>query len=185
MARKKVTNHARKNPLRINHNPANLSKTGLRNVKRHTPAIKFPKQQVTFILQSALRSTKEVHFRVPLEMTKPELKEYLRTFYDLDVTNVNTAVYHGKTRRNKTNFKEEKTEDFKKAIVTLASPVKLEGEFIQQMMQELARSSGVNTGDAGPGSDAMSQLNAMRDQLTPEQLEELDRMQSSEAGAGK
>eukprot|EP00753_Platysulcus_tardus_P002949 PLAT12091.1.p2 GENE.PLAT12091.1~~PLAT12091.1.p2 ORF type:complete len:132 (+),score=26.49 PLAT12091.1:3-398(+) len=59
----------------------------------------------------------KVVFRVPVSMSKPELKEYLEKLYDVRVKSVNTTVYDGKTKRfGRRHFR---TSGYKKAIVTL------------------------------------------------------------------
>ncbi|MCI5059829.1 MAG: 50S ribosomal protein L23 [Alphaproteobacteria bacterium] len=59
----------------------------------------------------------QVTFRVPLSATKPRIKTAVETLFKVDVTNVNTSVQKGKTKR----FKGIKAfrSDTKKAIVTL------------------------------------------------------------------
>ena len=59
----------------------------------------------------------QVTFKVPLSATKPKIKTAVETLFKVDVTNVNTLVQKGKTKR----FKGIKAfrGDQKKAIVTL------------------------------------------------------------------
>lgn len=59
----------------------------------------------------------QVTFRVPLSATKPRIKTAVETLFKVDVTNVNTSIQKGKTKR----FKGIKAfrSDTKKAIVTL------------------------------------------------------------------
>ena len=60
----------------------------------------------------------KVVFRVPLDATKPQIKEAVEAIYDKKVVGVNTIVVKGKTKRWK--GKPYKRTDMKKAIVTLA-----------------------------------------------------------------
>lgn len=59
----------------------------------------------------------QVTFKVPLSATKPRIKVAIETLFKVDVTNVNTLIQKGKTKR----FKGIKAfrGDQKKAIVTL------------------------------------------------------------------
>jgi len=59
----------------------------------------------------------QVTFKVPLDATKPRIKQAVETLFKVDVTKVNTSVQKGKTKR----FRGIKAfrGDQKKAIVTL------------------------------------------------------------------
>ena len=59
----------------------------------------------------------QVTFRVPLEATKPEIKNAVEALFNVKVTAVNTLVTKGKTKRFKGFL--GKRSDVKKAIVTL------------------------------------------------------------------
>ena len=59
-----------------------------------------------------------VVFKVASGASKPEIKEAVETLFNVKVTNVNTVVTKGKTKRWK--GKPYQRSDFKKAIVTLA-----------------------------------------------------------------
>ena len=59
-----------------------------------------------------------VVFKVANDATKPQIKEAVEALFDVKVTNVNTLVQKGKTKRWK--GKPYKRTDFKKAIVRLA-----------------------------------------------------------------
>lgn len=63
----------------------------------------------------------EYHFHVPIDMSKPEIKDYLTKVYDLDVVKVNTANYDGKTKYRGGSRQPLKGKRYKKAFVTLAS----------------------------------------------------------------
>ncbi|RDC60285.1 50S ribosomal protein L23 [Alteripontixanthobacter maritimus] len=59
-----------------------------------------------------------VVFKVANDSTKPQIKEAIEALFDVKVTNVNTIVTKGKSKRWK--GKPYKRSDFKKAIITLA-----------------------------------------------------------------
>lgn len=59
-----------------------------------------------------------VVFKVANTSTKPEIKAAVEALFDVKVTNVNTILTKGKSKRWK--GKPYKRSDFKKAIVTLA-----------------------------------------------------------------
>ncbi|MCB1592198.1 MAG: 50S ribosomal protein L23 [Alphaproteobacteria bacterium] len=61
----------------------------------------------------------QVTFKVPLEATKPRIKEAVETLFGVKVKAVNTLIQKGKTKR----FRGQKGRrgDFKKAVVTLES----------------------------------------------------------------
>ena len=60
----------------------------------------------------------QVTFRVPLDATKPQIREAVETLFKVKVTGVNTLVVKGKTKRfrGRVGYRS----DVKKAIVTLA-----------------------------------------------------------------
>ena len=60
----------------------------------------------------------QVTFRVPMDATKPEIKQAVEGLFDVNVTRVNTLVQKGKTKRFR-GIKGRRA-DTKKAIVTLA-----------------------------------------------------------------
>ena len=65
-----------------------------------------------------LSETNSVVFRVAASATKPEIKAAVEALFNVKVTNVNTIVSKGKTKRWKgTPYRRS---DMKKAIVTLA-----------------------------------------------------------------
>ncbi|MEM9468768.1 MAG: 50S ribosomal protein L23 [Pseudomonadota bacterium] len=59
----------------------------------------------------------QVTFKVPLTATKPKIKAAVETLFKVDVTNVNTLIQKGKTKRFRASV--GKRSDVKKAIVTL------------------------------------------------------------------
>jgi large subunit ribosomal protein L23 len=64
-----------------------------------------------------LSEQNKVVFRVPLEVTKPEIKEAIEALFNVNVTAVNTIVTKGKTKFFR--GRPGKRSDVKKAIVTL------------------------------------------------------------------
>jgi large subunit ribosomal protein L23 len=65
-----------------------------------------------------LSETNSVVFKVAPSATKPEIKAAVEALFNVKVTNVNTIVTKGKTKRWK--GKPYQRSDIKKAIVTLA-----------------------------------------------------------------
>jgi large subunit ribosomal protein L23 len=65
-----------------------------------------------------LSETNAVVFRVAPRATKPEIKAAIEALFNVKVTNVNTIVSKGKTKRWK--GKPYQRSDVKKAIITLA-----------------------------------------------------------------
>jgi large subunit ribosomal protein L23 len=64
-----------------------------------------------------LSEENKVVFRVPLEATKPEIKEAIEALFKVKVKAVNTLVTKGKTKRFKGTL--GRRSDVKKAVVTL------------------------------------------------------------------
>ena len=65
-----------------------------------------------------LSETNAVVFKVAPKATKPEIKAAIEALFNVKVTNVNTIVSKGKTKRWK--GKPYQRSDVKKAIITLA-----------------------------------------------------------------
>lgn len=82
----------------------------------------FPNQVFTMIKPGKEVNKDVVVFKVPLTMNKIQIKDYLEEIYRVPVVRVNTAIYLGKTRKNKLGFY-YKRPDYKKAFV------KIEGSF--------------------------------------------------------
>jgi large subunit ribosomal protein L23 len=66
---------------------------------------------------TVLSEQNKVVFRVPLNATKPQIKEAVEALFKVNVTSVNTMVTKGKTKFFRGN--PGKRSDVKKAIVTL------------------------------------------------------------------
>ena len=60
----------------------------------------------------------QVTFRVPLDATKPQIREAVEILFKVKVTAVNTLILKGKTKRFRGRLGQRS--DVKKAIVTLA-----------------------------------------------------------------
>ena len=60
----------------------------------------------------------QVSFRVPLNATKPQIRQAIETLFKVKVTAVNTLIVKGKTKRFR--GRPGQRSDVKKAIVTLA-----------------------------------------------------------------
>lgn len=60
----------------------------------------------------------QVTFRVPMDASKPRVKEAVEALFNVEVTNVNTSIQKGKTKRFRGRLGYRN--DQKKAIVTLA-----------------------------------------------------------------
>ena len=59
----------------------------------------------------------QVTFKVPLDVTKPQIRSAVEGLFEVKVKSVNTIVQKGKVKRFKGRL--GKRSDFKKAIVTL------------------------------------------------------------------
>jgi len=59
-------------------------------------------------------------FRVPLEVTKPEIRRAVEALFGVKVVKVNTMRVLGKPRRYSYRHREGRTARWKKAIVTLS-----------------------------------------------------------------
>ena len=63
-------------------------------------------------------------FLIDMKANKFQIKEAIEQIYKVKVAKVNTAIVSGKTKR--VRFKEGKTSDWKKAVVTLKQGHKIE-----------------------------------------------------------
>lgn len=95
--------------------------------------IKFPKKYIKLLIPSVIDRTKEVHFRAPLEMSKPEIKNYLTQLYGLEIEAIHTMIYRGKKNRRMRH----NDADYKKVVVVLKDYVEL--EFNDKMKTEIRR----------------------------------------------
>ncbi|KAG2375317.1 hypothetical protein C9374_009940 [Naegleria lovaniensis] len=102
------------------------------------PVVEFPNRYFALYLPSVVNKTSKVVFHVPMDYTKPEIKEYLETYYGLRIKSVATIIIPGGLKRSRTvRGKFDKQPDIKKAIVTLYEPVDL--GFSDELKIELSR----------------------------------------------
>ena len=59
----------------------------------------------------------QLTFRVPMDATKPRIKEAVETIWDVNVTGVNTLIQKGKNKRFRGH--KGRRSDIKKAVITL------------------------------------------------------------------
>ena len=89
-------------------------------------AVKVSDERMYDIIRSPIITEKtsiaaennQVAFQVPMDASKPEIRQAVEKLFDVKVTGVNTMVQKGKTKR----FRgiQGKRADVKKALVTLA-----------------------------------------------------------------
>jgi ribosomal protein L23 len=79
---------------------------------------------------------KLVAFRVPLNVNKIQIRNYLEELYKVDVEKVHTLIYLGKEKTNPKTGKVFKRPDYKKAYVRVSKP------FPYPSMEEQRRWSG-------------------------------------------
>ena len=89
-------------------------------------AVKVSDERMYDIIRSPIITEKtsiaaennQVAFQVPMDASKPEIRQAVEKLFDVKVTGVNTMVQKGKTKR----FRgiKGKRADVKKALVTLA-----------------------------------------------------------------
>jgi ribosomal protein L23 len=72
--------------------------------------------------QSPKKRENQVVFRVPLNVNKPQIMNYLEQIYQVKVKRVDTMIYLGKTKRSNSTGKLYKLKDYKKAVVILEDP---------------------------------------------------------------
>jgi len=119
------------------------AKTGAPSIEEEIynkrPVIEFPNRYFSLFLPSVINKTSKVVFHVPMDYTKPEIKEYLETYYGLKIKDVHTMIYQGREKRSrKIRGKMVKEADYKKAVITLYEPVDM--GFSDELKIELARS---------------------------------------------
>ncbi|EDO31749.1 predicted protein [Nematostella vectensis] len=88
-----------------------------------------------------------VQFHVPMDMSKIDVKNYLKSIYQVDVARVNTRIQQGKTKMIQKGDKlvKKKFPDYKVAYVTLADgtfkfpdlfPKRVQAEKTQEIPQQ-------------------------------------------------
>ncbi|KAI9502956.1 mitochondrial 54S ribosomal protein YmL41 [Coemansia spiralis] len=83
------------------------------NVKIHLPNIVFK------IIPDPRLGKNQAAFRVPLQVNKLDIKDYLTHIYNVTVTDVRTVVLPGKIGLNPYTAQMERSSRIKKAIVTI------------------------------------------------------------------
>jgi ribosomal protein L23 len=104
---------------RINNILTSLNKrlhTINRNVRKQ---VIFPNKYFKLMIPSVLEKTNCPIFHVPLEMSKPQIKEYLENYYGLEIKRVHTLIQVGKVKRNRKTKRLVKRPSYKKAFVYL------------------------------------------------------------------
>ncbi|KAJ2157664.1 mitochondrial 54S ribosomal protein YmL41 [Coemansia sp. RSA 552] len=71
------------------------------------------------IIPDTRLSRNQAAFRVPLNVNKLDIKDYLTHIYNVTVTDVRTVVFPGKLVMNRTTGQKERAARKKKAIVTM------------------------------------------------------------------
>jgi large subunit ribosomal protein L23 len=94
-------------------NKAKLSRERMYDVIAH-PIIS---EKATLITDVSPEGFTQVTFQVPLEVSKPEIRQAVEGLFDVKVVAVNTLVRKGKTKRFRGRLGRQ--QDTKKAIVTL------------------------------------------------------------------
>mgnify|MGYP006159072651 FL=1 len=87
--------------------------------------VKLKRERMYNIIRSPIITEKttiisehnQVTFKVPLDVTKPEIKVAVEGLFEVKVKSVNTIVQKGKVKRFRGHL--GKRSDFKKAVVTL------------------------------------------------------------------
>ncbi|KAI7826435.1 ribosomal protein L23-domain-containing protein [Kickxella alabastrina] len=70
------------------------------------------------IIPDARLSKNQAAFRVPLNVNKLDIKDYLSHMYNVTITDVRTTVFPGKVSTNRFTGQKERSSRVKKAIVT-------------------------------------------------------------------
>ncbi|KAJ2785452.1 mitochondrial 54S ribosomal protein YmL41 [Coemansia javaensis] len=88
------------------------------NAKVYFPNVVFK------ITPDARLGRNQAAFRVPLNINKLDIKDYLTHIYNVTVTDVRTVVFPGKLYLNRFTGQKERTSRTKKAIVTMKEEFK-------------------------------------------------------------
>ncbi|KAJ1883536.1 mitochondrial 54S ribosomal protein YmL41 [Coemansia sp. RSA 1722] len=83
------------------------------NLKVYFPNIVFK------IIPDARLGKNQAAFRVPLNVNKLDIKDYLSHIYNVTVTDVRTTVFAGKQTTNRHTGQKDRSSRIKKAIVTI------------------------------------------------------------------
>lgn len=119
---------------------AKLKQSTKYSPKSLQPHVFYPNQFVALHVPSVLNKTRIVQFFIPMEMTKPELKQYLENYYNINgIVDIHTTITRGRDdrRSRRTGRLRKKEADEKKAYVTLAEPIEL--DISEDMKKEILR----------------------------------------------
>ncbi|XP_055505651.1 39S ribosomal protein L23, mitochondrial isoform X4 [Leucoraja erinacea] len=75
-------------------------------------------------------------FRIPMEMTKPDVKNYLQDIYSVPVAAVRTRIQYCTNKKRNHKNQKVKRPDYKVAYVQLANPSAVEMLFTVKCWQE-------------------------------------------------
>ncbi len=64
-----------------------------------------------------------IKFKIPKNLSKPEIKQFLSKLYSMDVTKITTAILPGKVHYDQNQRRYIRTKDFKKAVVSISRKV--------------------------------------------------------------
>eukprot|EP01090_Pellita_catalonica_P020532 TRINITY_DN7390_c0_g1_i1.p1 TRINITY_DN7390_c0_g1~~TRINITY_DN7390_c0_g1_i1.p1 ORF type:complete len:134 (+),score=12.81 TRINITY_DN7390_c0_g1_i1:36-437(+) len=79
----------------------------------------FPNLSFVFLKNAKYYGKDKYAFRVPIKISKPEIKRYVEGLYGVEVTKVNTMNYEGVIRRSVNTRHPFRRPRYKKAIVTV------------------------------------------------------------------
>eukprot|EP00743_Colponemidia_sp_Colp-15_P005481 GILK01005894.1.p1 GENE.GILK01005894.1~~GILK01005894.1.p1 ORF type:complete len:110 (+),score=9.48 GILK01005894.1:64-393(+) len=88
--------------------------------------VKFVNAFFTLVRSGKDYGPNKVVFKVPMTYTKPEIKQYLESIYNLKVLRVNTIIKEGEIKRSVTRGSQGqryRQPDSKKAVITLDTRV--------------------------------------------------------------
>jgi ribosomal protein L23 len=106
--------------------------------KVERPVVKLPNIYFTLLIPSILKPTNIVEFRVPLNISKPEIKDYLKNYYQLPVSKVTTVNYRGRLYYNsKRPGTKSISGAYKKAYVHLYQTISV--DWNEEVKREIGR----------------------------------------------
>ncbi|CAI7742213.1 unnamed protein product [Closterium sp. NIES-53] len=85
--------------------------------------VHFANIPLRIVRPESLENIKEVVFRTIPSVNKVEIRRYLETLYNLEVSRVHTMNYEGKKKRSQYGY--YRRPDWKKVVVELKNPVTL------------------------------------------------------------
>jgi large subunit ribosomal protein L23 len=97
-----------------------------------TAFTRFPNYIFTMLKPSKDYGASKVVFKVPLQVNKLIIKNYVEELYNVKIDKVNTMIYQGKSKRDR-DGRPIKRPDWKKAIITLADGKEFKFPSLDQM----------------------------------------------------